>query len=179
MIKISELNDFVFCPYSIYLHNIYSDVNDELIHDSYQTVGKIAHKTVDNNSYKLFEKDCLTSLNVYSEEFGLCGIIDIFNQKTGELIERKNKLKKIYQGQIYQVWAQYFCLREMGYSVSKITMLEVSTTKRFNIDLPTKEDEYNFKHFIEQFRNFNPQSSIEVNPNKCQFCIYAALCDKR
>ena len=27
-IRISHLNDFLFCPYSIYLHNIYDAIDD-------------------------------------------------------------------------------------------------------------------------------------------------------
>lgn len=31
-IPISTLNDFIFCPYSIYLHNIYMDMDDSMYH---------------------------------------------------------------------------------------------------------------------------------------------------
>lgn len=42
-IPISQLNDFVFCPYSIYLHNVYMETDEGLFHTSPQTQGKIAH----------------------------------------------------------------------------------------------------------------------------------------
>lgn len=32
-IRISHLNDFLFCPYSIYLHNIYDAIDDHQYHD--------------------------------------------------------------------------------------------------------------------------------------------------
>lgn len=34
LIAISTLNDFIFCPYSIYLHNVYMDMDKEHL-DSY------------------------------------------------------------------------------------------------------------------------------------------------
>ena len=42
-ISISTLNDFIFCPYSIYLHNVYMETDEGV----YQTRGRIAHETVD------------------------------------------------------------------------------------------------------------------------------------
>jgi len=47
-ISISTLNDFIFCPYSIYLHNVYMETDEGLYHATPQTRGKIAHETIDN-----------------------------------------------------------------------------------------------------------------------------------
>ena len=30
LIAISTLNDFIFCPYSIYLHNVYMDADEDM-----------------------------------------------------------------------------------------------------------------------------------------------------
>lgn len=49
-ISISTLNDFIFCPYSIYLHNVYMDTDEGLFHAAPQTRGKIAHESVDNKT---------------------------------------------------------------------------------------------------------------------------------
>ena len=46
-ISISTLNDFIFCPYSIYLHNVYMESDEGLYHATPQTQGKIAHETID------------------------------------------------------------------------------------------------------------------------------------
>ena len=76
------LNDFVFCPYSIYLHNVYMDADEGLYHSVYQVRGKIAHQTVDekrasskindllslpvsSDKYKLFGKGKMCNLNKY------------------------------------------------------------------------------------------------------------------
>ncbi len=49
-IAISTLNDFIFCPYSIYLHNVYMDADEGVYHAVPQTRGRIVHETVDNKS---------------------------------------------------------------------------------------------------------------------------------
>jgi len=36
-IPISTLNDFIFCPYSIYLHNVYENTDESLYHAIPQT----------------------------------------------------------------------------------------------------------------------------------------------
>ncbi len=46
-ISISTLNDFIFCPYSIYLHNVYVETDEGVYHATPQTRGRIAHETVD------------------------------------------------------------------------------------------------------------------------------------
>ena len=39
-ISISTLNDFIFCPYSIYLHNVYMGGDEDIVHATPQTQGK-------------------------------------------------------------------------------------------------------------------------------------------
>jgi CRISPR-associated protein Cas4 len=115
-ILISNLNDFIFCPYSIYLHNIYMDTDDEIYHATPQTQGKLSHTTIEEKKTSN-KKDELQSLPVISLRLGIMGKIDIYLSKEKQLIERKYNLKNIYRGQLYQLWAQYFCMLEMGYEV--------------------------------------------------------------
>ena len=103
-IPISTLNDFVFCPYSIYLHNVYMESDEGLYHAVPQTMGKIAHRTVDEKTASHRKEDYL-SLPVFSEKFGLMGKVDFYKHKEKVLIERKYQLKTIFRGQIYQLWA--------------------------------------------------------------------------
>ena len=42
-IMISQLNDFIFCPYSIYLHNIYMEASEEIYHT---TPTLLIHRTL-------------------------------------------------------------------------------------------------------------------------------------
>ena len=68
-ISISTLNDFIFCPYSIYLHNVYMESDEGLYHATPQTQGRIAHETVD-------EKKGSTSKDVISTKRNLAKPFD-------------------------------------------------------------------------------------------------------
>lgn len=177
-ISISTLNDFVFCPYSIYLHNVYMEADETMYHATPQTQGKVAHETIDKKSASNRADDIL-SLPVYSEEYGLMGKIDVYKRKEKKLIERKYQLKQIFQGQIYQLWAQMLCMREMGYEVESLAFYETSKNKMIPVAMPTEIDLQGFRNFVNRFRSFNPASTpFIVNPNKCVHCIYCNLCDK-
>ena len=123
LIPISYLNDFIFCPYSIYLHNIYMDTEEEIYHATPQTKGKLSHTTIDEKKASN-KKDELQSLPVISLKLGIMGKIDVYRTEEKLLIERKYNLKNIYRGQLYQLWAQYFCMKEMGYEVEKLSFYE-------------------------------------------------------
>lgn len=177
-IAISMLNDFIFCPYSIYLHNVYMETDEMIYHAIPQTRGRAVHETVDKKTASNRADDIL-SLPVYSDEYGLMGKIDVYKRKDRKLIERKYQLKHIFQGQIYQLWAQMLCLKEMGYAVEELAFYEMSTNKMIPIQMPDDEELRLFKHFIEEIRAYNPdKTSFTVNPNKCSHCIYCNLCDK-
>ncbi len=165
-ISISTLNDFIFCPYSIYLHNVYMDTDEGLYHAKPQTRGRIAHETVENKTASN-RKDDLLSLPVYSSQYKLMGKVDVYRRKERLLllIERKYQLKQIFQGQIYQLWAQYFCLLEMGYEVERMAFYETSTNKMIPVSLPDERGVAQFAAFIESFQRFNPADAIHTNSN--------------
>lgn len=176
-ISISTLNDFIFCPYSIYLHNVYMEADEGLYHASPQIHGKLAHASVDNKTYSTRQTD-LVSLPVFSERLGFTGRIDIYKRDKYMLIERKYRLSQIFRGQLYQLWAQYYCLQEMGYKVDSIAFYEISSRKLIPIQLPGISERLELEAFIDRFRRFVPSEQIKVNPNKCIHCIYSCLCDK-
>lgn len=153
------------------------DTDEGLYHATPQTKGRIAHESIDTKTASNKKND-LQSLPVYSARFKLMGKVDIFKQIEKLLIERKYRLKQIFQGQIYQLWAQYICLLEMGYEVEHIAFYEISTNKTIPVHLPTKKDITEFALFIKRFHEFNPDDKFYVNHNKCRHCIYCNLCDK-
>ena len=153
------------------------DTDEGLYHATPQLKGKIAHESVDKKTASN-RKDELFSLPVYSNRFRLMGKVDVYRLKEKKLIERKYRLKQIFQGQIYQLWAQYFCLKEMGYEVNQLAFYEISTNKMIPISLPDDQDELQFTTFIDSFHRFNPSDVFHVNSNKCRHCIYCNLCDK-
>ena len=74
LIIISNLNDFIFCPASIYFHKLYGRQDNLLYQSSAQINGTKAHETIDEKTYST-RKSAMMSLDVYSEKYGLCGKI--------------------------------------------------------------------------------------------------------
>ena len=175
-IIISNLNDFIFCPRSIYFHNLYYSFDEKTYHSTDQLKGQLAHKKIDSHKYNT-KKNTLEGIDIYSEELGLVGKIDLLELDTKTLIERKNKIKTIYLGYYLQIWAQYFCLIEMGYDVELLKFYSLSDNKTYLIDKPTETEKTKLKEIILQIKNFNLNDSFTQNRNKCAKCIYRELCD--
>ncbi len=176
-IPISKLNDYIFCPKSLYLHSIYENFSPSVYSGDKQISGKINHETIDNIKYST-RKNILQNFPVYSNKYGLMGKIDLFNTKTKELIERKTKIVKIYDGYKMQVYAQYLCLVEMGYDVKKITLYSLRDNKKYNIALPNKKDINKISQIISLMYNQDQDfKNIKFNKNKCENCIYRNLCN--
>ena len=70
LIRITLLNDFIYCPVSIYFHNLYGSMDTMIYQGSKQLDGKAAHKTVDAQSAST-SKNIVTGLDVFSEKYGL------------------------------------------------------------------------------------------------------------
>lgn len=177
-IPLSLLNDFIFCPYSIYLHSVYMGTDEENYQAAPQVRGTIAHKSVNDKTGSTRKAD-IYSLPVYSDSLGISGMIDQYKGDRRQLIERKNNLKNIFRGQLYQLWGQYFCMIEMGYPVEQIAFYEISTNKMMPLALPTPADRAELEAHIARFKAYEPLiTPFKVNPNKCSHCIYCNLCDK-
>ncbi len=175
---ISYLNDFIFCPRSIYFHQLYGRMNQRVYQTTAQTRGKAAHKTVDKKTYSTSKK-VLQGMEVYSEKYNLGGKIDTFDQDKHLLVERKKKIKTIYDGYYYQLYAQYHCLNEMGYKVKRLKFYSMDDNKSYPVKTPEDDPELQngFEALLEQMRNFDLDAPFDANKNKCDHCIYNNLCD--
>ena len=178
-IPISFLNDFIFCPRSIYFSQLYRRRDQFIYKEKSQIEGSESHKSIDFQTYST-KKDILQGISVYSEKYRLCGKIDIFDKKEGVLIERKKLIKTIYDGYIFQIYAQYFCLSEMGYFIKRLFFYSMDTNKRYSVSLPSddKSMKDNFEKLIQDINYFNLNMPFRANPNKCEKCIYINLCDR-
>ena len=178
-ILISFLNDFVFCPRSVYFHRIYESFDPQVYHTDIQVKGRMAHLTIDDKKYST-GKNVLQGFPVFSAEYSLCGRIDVFDKKTGILTERKKKVKKLYDGFMFQIYAQYYCLTEMGYSVRKLFIYSFDDNKNHSVPLPWEnpEGERKFKNLLEEINSFRLEDPFSPNIKKCVRCIYRRLCDK-
>lgn len=178
-IPISFLNDFIFCPRSIYFHQVYGNVEQEMYHCHIQIEGKAAHSSIEKRFYST-RKDVLMGIDVYCEKYNIVGKIDIYDISAKKLVERKNRIVKIYDGFIFQLYAQTFALREMGYEVEHIALYDKTHNIMHPVNLP-ENDILMFQKFEKLIQDINSFSltnkDFRPNENKCKTCIYSQLCD--
>ena len=178
-IPISFLNDFIFCPRSIYFHQLYGSYDTQLYQQRPQIAGKAAHTSIDEKSYST-RKNILQGVEIYCEQYRICGKIDLFDIDAGKLSERKREIKTIYDGYVFQVYAQYHALCEMGYAVNSIVLQDIIHNKNYPVALPHENSEMQqkFEKLIEQINSFDMNATgftpVEA---KCRNCIYSNLCD--
>lgn len=173
----TQLNDFIFCPRSLYYSGIYRNTGSvEIYHQAPQLNGKSAHSAVDAVRYSS-RKNILQGATVYSEKYNLVGRIDTFDVATGLLTERKNSITAIYDGFRYQVYAQYFALTEMGYKVESMRLYSLKDNIMHSIPFPTPTQINEFENVLVCMRDWVPERGFSPNPKKCRGCIYSALCD--
>lgn len=108
-IPLSTLNDFIFCPYSIYLHSVYMESDDEVYKALPQTKGKLAHAGVDSKSGSTQRKSLICDL---IEPFRC--IIDHatllafnrkqFSEKDFILLKNEYRLKNEHCAEYYNVY---------------------------------------------------------------------------
>lgn len=173
-LTITTLNDFVFCPYSIYLHEVYNPNKEEVYHGKDQSKGKRLHYFIENNQ----EVKDFKHAYVISTDLKIYGKIDDYNCLQKELIEYKSKASTVYKGYYYQIWAQYYCLKEMGIQVNKLAFYDFSKGSKISLPLPTHYNLLELKNHIIKVQNFDFTSEIKINPNKCNRCVYKNLCEK-
>jgi CRISPR-associated protein Cas4 len=179
-ITLSHLNDFIFCPRSIYFHQLYSIYNEQNYKQRPQITGTEAHSSIDNCKYST-KSTVLQGIEVYCEKYNIVGKIDIFDTTSGRLTERKKAITTIYDGYIFQVYAQFFALSEMGYIVKEIKIYDISHNKNHQVQLPTENESMfqKFESLIFNIQNYQlNDDSFKPIIEKCKNCIYSPLCDK-
>ncbi len=175
-IQISKINDYIFCPRSLYFHSVYENFDKGQYKAKPQIAGIIAHKTIDTNKFSS-RKNILQGTEVFSEKYGIIGKIDIYDKDKKELIERKRAIKKIYDGYLFQLYAQKLCLEEIGYKVDKMKLYSLTDNKVYPINL-SKEQLKKFNNTLKAIRDFDLTVSKCADANKCNNCIYHELCRK-
>lgn len=176
-IKISNLNDFVFCSASIYYHGLYEDLEKSIYQEIDQLRGTMTHGKIDLGEYST-EKGTLQGIEVYSRKYDIIGKIDIYYGNKELLVERKYKIITIYDGYVYQLYAQYFGMVEQGYKIKELKLYSYSDNKSYPIKLPEDDPEMleKFKRIILDIKTFDLSSFRQSNKDKCRRCIYSQLC---
>lgn len=173
-IPISAINDFLYCPKSLYLHGIYSSFDTSTYHDTPQTQGTLAHENIEEGTY-CTSKHVLQAINVYSSRLGIKGKIDVYDSIRHILVERKYRVKQIYTGFIYQLYGQMYCLEEMGYKVEQLCIQSLSDNKRYVIPLPNDLQRQEFENTIMKIKQYRPEDIIKHECSHCANNIYSLL----
>lgn len=178
-ILITELNDFIFCPVSIYFHRLYGNMDTMLYQTEAQINGSSAHTSIDKGNYST-KSTVLSGIDVYCEKYGLIGKIDSYDSDKKLLRERKRMIKNVYDGYVFQIYAQYFAMTEMGYQVERLELYSMLDNKVYPITLPEKDKEMlqKFECTIYKIRNFSVDDFVQDNCHKCEHCIYEPACDR-
>lgn len=170
------INDFIFCPASIYYHGFYEDIDVKAFQEVRQIKGTFAHSHIDSDSWSKSEVIC--GLSVFSERFGIFGRIDKYYPDKKLIVESKNVIRNIYDGYIFQLYGQYFGMIECGYEVEQLALYSISDHKKYIVDLPENNCEFleKFEKTINEIRNFKLDDFKQENCEKCNNCIYSEPC---
>ena len=177
-VPIAFLNDFLFCPRSIYFHRLCESFEKRLYEERPQIEGQTAHRALDTGTHST-RREILQGMEVYCEKYRLCGKIDRLNLRTGQLTERKKRLKQLYPGHVFQLYGQYFSLTEMGYEVNSLRIHSLEDNRVFPVPLPAEEPERlaAFERTVEAMSRYSLEAPFQPNPNKCANCNYNRMCD--
>lgn len=118
-------------------------------------------------------------MEVYSEKYRIGGRIDTYDRAKSLLVERKKKINVIYDGYIYQLYAQYHCLTEMGYAVKNLKLYSMDDNKSYRVKSPAADPERQrgFEQLLMNIRDYKLTDPFAPNAMKCRRCIYNNLCD--
>lgn len=186
-ITASNLNDFTFCPYSIFIHSMYEDMPKKIYQGAAQIRGTYAHIDAISSSigelpYEIADdiKNIIKEETFYSSTYDIITVIDFYNSETRTLAERKNTIKYVYPGYTYQIYAQYFALKDNGLIVDKLILHSLSDGITYSILLPEVDQKMKnqFEQILHQIRHFDISAYYPDNIEKCTNCIYNSLCDR-
>ena len=176
-LMITQINDFIFCPRSLLFHDfLRSNYSPDSFRETPQVRGLAAHTAIDNGTYST-KKNILQGTMVYSYRYGLLGRIDIFDISNGSLVERKYSITAIYDGFRYQLYAQYFALKEMGYTVNSLALYSAKDNKKYKIAIPAKAEIASFEAVLKSIRTYEPENDFSTpDLTKCRHCNYREIC---
>lgn len=176
-LSMTNLNDFLFCPRSLYYGNIFRrSSNPGGFQQTPQKVGLATHQTIDSSTYSS-RKGVLQGTMVYCERFGLLGRVDVYDPATKTITERKHSVSALWEGFRLQLYAQYFALCEMGLTVERLRIHSYKDNRTYDVPLPSEKDVARFEQVLSDMRKYRLEDTFAPNPRKCANCIYRELCD--
>ena len=176
-LSITQINDFTFCPRSLLFHDFLRDnFTPEKFRETPQIKGLAAHAAIDSAAYST-RSDVLQGTMVYSSRYSLLGRIDLFFISTGLLRERKHSITAVYDGFRYQLYAQYFALAEMGYSVKHMELYSSRDNLKYPVAAPDVAAIREFERTLAAIRSYVPeQDDSPPDLVRCRRCNYREIC---
>ena len=176
LLRLSAINDFLFCPASIFYHGMYEGLEKLIYQETSQINGAYAHKNIDDGTP--YDKNILSGLPVYSSTYNLTGKIDRYYINERKLVESKKFIGHIYDGYVLQLYGQYFAMVDMGYIVKKIALYSIDTNKTYPVKLPFDDKEmfHRFEEVLSNMQSFSMNNFFPDNVDKCNNCIYSHIC---
>jgi CRISPR/Cas system-associated exonuclease Cas4 (RecB family) len=69
---------------------------------------------------------------------------------------------------------------EGNYEIKNLYLYSMKDNKKYKVPMPKSKEIKDFEKLIHLIRTFNIYTSdLEINPKKCNMCIYKELCPKR
>jgi CRISPR-associated exonuclease Cas4 len=112
LLRLSLLNDFIFCPRRAALKGIEGQWGE----NAHTALGDLLHEHADEPGYETDEGvTVLRALPLYSDRYGLSGKADIVELRAGKPVpvEYKKGRKRDFDNDDVQLCAQALCLEEM------------------------------------------------------------------
>lgn len=166
------------------IHGMYEDMPKSVYQSDSQILGTYSHN--ENKIDFKFKKNnididnTITEECYYSSTYNVLAIIDCYNINSKILIEKKRKIKDIYKGYIFQLYAQYYSLKDNGIEVDKLCLYSILDDEHYYIPLPEKNKQLKreFEVVLYEMRHFQLEKFYQGNYEKCKNCIYSNLCDR-
>jgi CRISPR-associated protein Cas4 len=132
------------------------------------------HDAIDKKQYST-RKAILQGKSIYCEELGIAGKLDTFDTTSGELVERKALIKDIYEGYKMQLYAEYYCLKEMGYKPTKLAFYSMTDNRKYSLPIPKLPDKKRLAQILDEMRSFTLDDLRKHCCPHCKNSIYNAL----
>ncbi len=175
-IRISNINDFLYSPRSLYLHSIYESFAPSEYKADPQIRGTILHEAIDKGTYSSSAR-YIVGKPVFSEEYGVVGKIDIYDRETYTLVERKTKIRHVYEGYRLQLYAQYLAMREEGYRIDHLRFQSIEDNRRHVLIMPGLVEIWRLKEVLDAMQKYQfagPNES-DRSLHRCDVSIYGSL----
>lgn len=89
-------------------------------------------------------------------------------------------MTRIYDGYVFQLYAQYYAMLEMGYEINGLEIRSLDDNRRYIIKLPDADKlmKNKFECLVNTMRTFDLEAFEQTNIEKCKKCIYEDACDR-